>query len=241
MTNLVEMVNEDDIDLTYEFHDVLNPKLWDTSGNPLPQVQSQLCTIACEFISFLGVDDLAVVDVVLTGSSANYNWSQYSDVDIHIVVDAFHVVSEHGELATEFFHAKRALWSQTHDITCEGMPVELYVEMDNEPHQSTGIYSLYQHEWMVEPKPVSPTIDDIAVRKKTATWTNLIDALIRRSAPSDEVAKWADRLQAMRKAGLERGGEFSVENVTFKQLRNSGAIKRLRDYRDQAKAAELSS
>jgi predicted nucleotidyltransferase len=51
-----------------------------------PKVRARLLDIAYDFIDFLGVD-IVVTDVVMTGSLANYNWSEYSDVDLHIITD----------------------------------------------------------------------------------------------------------------------------------------------------------
>ena len=54
-----------------------------------------------------------------------------------------------------------------------------------------------------------------------------------------------DRITKMRKAGLERAGEWATENIVFKQLRNKGAIDALtnhiRDLEDRALSLEQQS
>ena len=67
----------------------LNPKVWDLSGGVAtmkPEVRERLLEIAYEFIDFLDID-IVVTDIILTGSLSNYNWSKYSDFDLHIVAN----------------------------------------------------------------------------------------------------------------------------------------------------------
>ena len=73
------------------FHqrDRLNPKIWKKSDGDIlinPKVREKLLEISKEFINFLKVE-IIVSDIIMTGSLANYNWSNFSDVDLHIVVD----------------------------------------------------------------------------------------------------------------------------------------------------------
>ena len=46
--------------------------------------------------------EVGIEDLRLTGSLANYNWSEYSDVDLHLVVD-FEKIDEDIELVKAFF------------------------------------------------------------------------------------------------------------------------------------------
>ena len=49
-------------------------------------IRKKLLEISDDFIESFGVE-FFIHDVVLTGSLANYNWSQYYDVDLHIIID----------------------------------------------------------------------------------------------------------------------------------------------------------
>ena len=92
------MSNLKNILSSFHLKDKLNPKIWelpneramsDPKGQVevmVPKVRERLLDIAYEFIDFLGVD-VIVSDVVMTGSLANFNWSKYSDVDLHIISD----------------------------------------------------------------------------------------------------------------------------------------------------------
>lgn len=123
-----------------------------------------------------------------------------------------------------------------HDITVKGLPVEVYVQGSAEKHHSTGVYSIAQGKWIVEPKKVKPKINDAAVQAKLGELQHVINtALVSNDLTAVNAAK--KRVTQMRKAGLERAGEWSIENLVFKQLRNQGLIdsisRHIRDLEDQ--------
>lgn len=85
MSNFQQILN------SFSIKKTLNPKVWENPNDPnkatmVPKVRKALERIADEFIEYLG-DDVFVEDVVLTGSLANFNWSEFSDFDLHIIVD----------------------------------------------------------------------------------------------------------------------------------------------------------
>lgn len=197
----------------------LNPKIWH-DGILDAEVKEKLLHAAKVFEDFLGVE-ISVEDVTITGSNANYTWTEYSDLDLHLIVPGIPSDEER-----ELFSAKKALWAEQHTVTIKGLPLELYVQGAEETHHSTGIYSVLHDKWITEPKKVKPSVDDAAVRAK------LEDLLseVRAALQSDELArveKVKDKITQMRKAGLERAGEWATENLVFKQLRNKGAIDAL--------------
>ncbi len=213
----------------------LNPKLWDPSGKLHDDVHKQLMKIADAFEEFVGVP-LNVVDYTVTGSNANFTWTPHSDLDLHVVIQGTPTEQER-----ELFNAKKALWAEQHDITIRGLPVECYVQGDAEEHHSTGVYSLADNKWIVTPKKVKPQIDDSAVTAKADAVIHVLElALISQDLEKLRAAK--DRITKMRKAGLARAGEWSVENLVFKLLRNMGLIdkltERILDLEDQELSLE---
>lgn len=212
----------------------LNPKIW--SDNDLkPEVVSKLKDIARAFEEFVGVD-LDVIDYTVTGSNANYTWTEYSDLDLHLIIPGTPTDEQR-----ELFNAKKALWAEQHDITIKGLPVETYIQGEDEPHHSTGVYSIVKNKWLVEPKKVKPKVDDAAVEaKKDSIMREIETAMLSKDLMKLRSVK--DKITKMRKAGLERAGEWSVENLVFKILRNLGLIdqiaEKIRELEDQELSLE---
>ncbi len=210
----------------------LNPKLWN-DGILDTEVAAKLEDIARAFEDFIGVD-LEVIDYTITGSNANYTWTEYSDLDLHLIIPGTPTDEQR-----ELFNAKKALWSEQHDISIKGLPVECYVQGEDEPHHSTGVYSLSKDQWLVEPKKVKPSIDDAAIEaKKDAILAQIEQALLSRDLAKLRSVK--DKITQMRRAGLERAGEWSVENLVFKILRNLGLIDQITEKIRELEDAELS-
>lgn len=212
----------------------LNPKLW-KDGKLNPAVRSKLIEIGQAFEEFIGID-LNVIDYTITGSSANYNWTEHSDLDLHLIVKG-----EPTDEARELFNAKKALWAEQHTITVKGLPVEVYVQGADEPHHSTGVFSLRNNAWEIIPKKEKPSVDDVAVEaKKDAALHEIESALL--SKDIDKLKTVKEKITKMRRAGLERAGEWSTENLVFKILRNLGLIdeitNKIRELEDQELSLE---
>jgi len=69
-----------------KFNNKLNPALWQ-GQNMKPEVREQLLAIAEDFKEFLGLSDLEVKDITVSGSNAGYTYTPNSDIDLHLVVD----------------------------------------------------------------------------------------------------------------------------------------------------------
>jgi len=212
----------------------LNPKIWE--GDKInPEVVSKLKDIARAFEEFVGID-LDVIDYTITGSNANYTWTEYSDLDLHLIIPGAPTDEQR-----ELFNAKKALWGEQHNITIKGLPVETYVQGEDEPHHSTGVYSIVKNKWLVEPKKVKPDVDDASVEaKKDSIMRDVESAMLAKDLAKLRLVK--EKITKMRKAGLERAGEWSVENLVFKILRNLGLIdqitEKIRELEDQELSLE---
>ena len=199
----------------------------------LPEVEDKLRKIAETFVEFVGVD-LKVIDLTITGSNANYTWTKFSDIDLHVIVEG-DINDEYREL----FNTKKALWAEHHDIQIRGIPVECYVQGSEESHHSTAVYSIKDSQWKITPKKVKPRVNDAAVQKKLDSVTHDINAAIA-SGNQKKIAALKDRITDMRKSGLERAGEWSTENLVFKALRAGGSIDQLAEKIRELEDRELS-
>jgi len=220
---------------TLEAKEHLSPDMWE---NELlkSEVKDSLKKIANDFFEGLGLD-VEIQDIVMTGSLANYNWSEYSDIDLHIIIDFSHV-DENFDLVKGFFDAKKNIWNRLHKILIRGYEVEVYVQDIAEPHTSTGIYSIITNEWLVKPEKELTDINWDDVGLKVESFISQIDGLneLFQEERYEETLMYASRLKEriakLRKAGLETGGEFSVENLAFKVLRRTGKIKDIIDIKN---------
>lgn len=214
----------------------LNPKIWSESGETMnPKVRLRLLEIAEQFIEYLKVDIL-VSDIIMTGSLANYNWSNYSDVDLHVVCDFSQFDESQLPLYQELFKLKKTLYNDQHDIKIFGYDVELYVQDESEPHASTGVYSVLYDEWINKPKKESVTIDQKSIERKSKDWMKTIDMLIENlddesiEEAKTMISKMKEKIKKYRTSGLQKGGEYSDENLVFKVLRRNGYIQKLFDF-----------
>lgn len=220
---------------SFSVKETLNPKVWENSSDPekavmKSKVRKALLDIAEEFIDYLG-DDVFVEDIVLTGSLANFNWSEFSDFDLHVHVDLQQYEKE-AELYKELYNLKKQLFNEKHDITIFGYDVELYAQDTEEVHYSSGVYSVMNDEWISKPKKFKNEVDQSVLKTKIKSWTDKIDSAVESESDEDDsklLDSLKDKLKKYRQSGLEKDGELSYENLVFKFLRRSGHIQKLFD------------
>ena len=235
---------------SFNIQDELNPDIWTNPDNPSESkmkedIRMRLIEIADAFVEFLGYD-IFIQDITMTGSLANYNWSDYSDIDLHIMYD-YKESGPEEELFKDLFKLKKTLFNSTHDITVKGYEVELYVQDTNEPHYSTGVYSVLYNEWIEEPEPEDVKIDTNIIKNKVEQWTDIIDTVIEDVKDDkdledsiEKIDKLKDKIKKYRQCGLEDEGEYSYENLVFKFLRRNGYIQKLFDFQNELLDDKLS-
>jgi len=219
-----------------KFHNRLNPRLWDKSEHLLPEVHNKLLEIAADFQEFLGVPDLDVVDITVSGSNAAYSYTPHSDIDLHLVV---RMPEQNSEVFQELFNAKKYQYNDEHDIRIGGADVELYVQPVDQKHHSLGIYSVKNNDWVQVPRRRRIELDDQCVAHKTEDLAARIDQTVASGSKETMQRLW-DKIKTMRQTGLEQAGEFGCDNLVFKMLRRSGHIERLKQAKTHAHDRELS-
>ena len=223
-----------------EYHEELCPKIW--NGRRMdPEIRKKLLSIARDFLESLKLE-VQILDIQLTGSLANYNWTNASDLDIHIVID-FSQVDTNVELVRKALDGQRFIWNQRHPVIIRGHDVECYIQHQDGQHTSSGLYSILKDLWIITPSFNPPQVDERDVNEKLRVIKSEFKEAKRKIKNSTgeearDLLKYLERIKkkimADRKEGLARGGEFSVENLVFKELRRDGTIEDLIETMSQA-------
>ena len=217
------------------YKEELNPSFWKDNKFD-SEIRERLLSIANDFYGALKFG-AKIQDIQLTGSLANYNWTDKSDLDVHVLVD-FTEIDSNIELVKRAVDGARFIWNLRHHLKIKGFDVELYVQDIHEPHTASGLFSLLNNEWIRVPKYNPPEIDYNDVDKKFQGMVadilnveNIVSTSDFSNVTPEEVYTLAVKLKKkildMRKEGLSRSGEFSVENLVFKKLRNEGYIEKI--------------
>ena len=226
------------IDDILTVHKRFNPKLWDNEKLK-KRVLIQLRVIAQDFFNNLNLENVHFDDITLTGSLANFNYTKFSDIDLHILVD-FKKIDGNEDLVREFFNGKTSNWNSKHKIMIFDHEVELYVQNSNERHYSTGIFSVVDEEWIEKPSFQEPEIDLEMVKRKVQSFIDMIERAedlydIKKYLKAHQYAnKLIKKIKNFRQSGLEDKGEYSYENLTFKYLRNKEHMKHLFNLRNNS-------
>jgi len=244
--NWNEYLVEDDDDLDVKIiisslyvKDSLKPDVWtdvDRRADPKldSEIREKLMEIAQNYFDDLGLPDIKIDDITFTGSLANYNWSQSSDIDLHIILDFSQFAEQDAEFIKMFFKLKNSQWNKSHNIFIKGHEVEIYVQDKDESHASTGVYSVTNNKWNIVPSFRYPEVDWECVGHKAENLKAQIDDTqedyeeARYEKAFSKATKLRDKIARLRKSGLEKGGVYSVENLAFKTLRRNEYLNKLR-------------
>jgi hypothetical protein len=215
----------------FNLKDELSQKFWKNPEKIEPKVREILIKIAKDFYKTLEIE-AELIDIIFTGSLANYNYAQGSDIDLHILLD-FKKIDHRFVFLKDYFTSKKNNWNRNHDIRIKGHEVEVYAQDINEPHASTGVYSLLYDRWATKPTKKKIKVDSAAVYKKASSLGNEINdvhalfSMGRFEQAYYDAVRLSEKIRKFRRCGLESGGEFSSENLAFKSLRKSGYLEKL--------------
>jgi cytidyltransferase-like protein len=224
-----ELVSEETIE-EYKNQETLNPKIWENNKLKI-KLREALLKVAQEFYDSLSLD-LPLEDILLLGSSANYNWTDASDIDLHLLID--YKSKPYSDLLGKYFDAKKDEFKNKYNLIYQGHPVEVYVQDVNDPNASQGIYSILNNKWIKEPQKENIEIDDFEIAKKAQPLMNQIDTLVSNPETTTiDIDKLKSKIKQFRQAGLDEKGEYSLENLAFKQLRYNGYLEKLNNLKKE--------
>ena len=229
---------------SFNIQDNLHPKIWylqnekhmgDPEGQKYklnPKVRKNLLEITNQFIDSFGLD-VVIDDIIITGSIANYNWSKYSDIDVHILVDYNQFNPALKDTYVEYFDMKKIIFNEKRNVKLFDFDVELFVEDADIKGISDGVYSLMHDEWIKNPSKKKSIVNKTEIIKNSKKWMRIIDTLLKNlegESPEtiiNNVKKIKTKLKKYRIDGLKGSGELGLENLVFKVLRRNGYIQKL--------------
>lgn len=219
----------------FEVHETLNPKLWENTQLK-SEVKLKIIDIVEQFVSTCDIP-LHIVDVHLVGSQASYNYTQHSDLDVHIISN-FELVDCNKEVLQTAYNSVKTKFNSDYDITIKGISVEIYVEDVRSTVMSNGIYSLYSGSWVKFPKKLI-NIPEVDISNEMSDWTSKINTATQTN-DSEQIEKLINDLYIIRKNALDAEGEYSKGNQLFKEIRNVGLLDKLKNSYKQFRSKELS-
>ena len=237
---------EEDYDLSvFQMKDTLCPDIFDANEKMIPEVRKNLLKIAEDFYKYLAVEWVKYEDIILTGSLANYNWSNLSDLDLHVILP-FKEITKNKELADNYAYAQKELWNDRHDINIKNFPVELYAQDSEGTLVAGGIYSVLYDKWIKKPERTTLRLDEAMIQKLINFFQEKIDGLYKKYTMGnldgllDEIDAIKKAIADMRQKGLNEKGEFSSGNIAFKSLRRMGLLDKLGDIKSDAYESDMS-
>lgn len=208
------------------YNNTLNPDLWNADNTLKSDVRDSLLKIAQDFYEDTELT-APIEDIYMLGSSANYNWSATSDIDLHVLID-FKKINSDVELVKQTVDAIKTNWNKNHNITIKNRKVEIYIQDLVEKNRATGIYSILNNKWVLVPQRLRIQLNKPQIQQEYSNMVSLIKDATK-SNNLDKLKRVLKMLYNMRETGLSREGEYSTENIVFKALRSKGYIDRLKD------------
>lgn len=216
----------------------LNPLVWGPNKKLQIPIRKKLIQIAKNFLKGVEIP-FEIQNIYLTGSLCTYEWSADSDWDLHIIVKTEE--SYCGEMTvSDYFDVKSKVYNKEHDIHIRGYEVEVNIKEKETIFKGKAVFDLLKNKWVAEPIHPDITLSSPEVLKKTKTFQTEIDRAIEKKASLKQLKKLRTKIKELRQSGLESGGEFSIGNLAFKNLRHSGYIKKLYDYKASVQDSQLS-
>lgn len=221
----------------FQVHDTLNPKLFDTTTNLLlPDVRKKIIEIVSSFEDYIQVP-IDICDIQLVGSNASYNYTDTSDLDVHIIAN-FELVSCDETLLQALYDAKKSSFNKNTDIKIKGIEIEIYVQDIKSGISSNGIYSVCDNNWVKEPKPIK-SVTKHNTEKEFNKWVERINQVLEFNN-YEEISNAINTLYLIRHNSIAVDGEYGKGNQLFKDLRSAGYIQQLKDALDRALSKKLS-
>lgn len=233
-----------DVFKSFDIQKTLNPLIWENGESDnfddirlILDARLKMISIAKMFMSTIKIPNIKIKDIILTGSLANYNWSEYSDVDLHVIIDKSQIDVD-SEILDDYLKIRKDVFNSKHNITIKGFDVELYAQDMNETLAALGIYSIIKDAWIKTPDKENITIDKARIKIKVRDFIETMNDIENQIQDEEDpqqtlelIDALRDKIKKYRKSGLAKHGEYSDENLVFKYLRRTNYLQKLSDYK----------
>ena len=240
--NVTDEVNSSEVDLSsFALRDELFPGFWSNKDGLLnSRIRLKLLDIADDFWKSVNITWVKPISIILTGSICNYNWSSFSDIDLHLIVD-FREIDTRSDFVREYFDMKKNEWNNNHKhLEILGRNVELYVQDLTDEVNSNGIYDIEENKWLKKPafdklKPIGNNAE--LIKNSAAEIMTIIDGMhkaVEKITDKHQIECVGDdafylwrKIKDMRTHSLEREGESGKGNIIYKILRRTKYLDKL--------------
>ena len=223
------------LDEVFEVHDKLNPSIWGQNNQMKPEVRDKILEVVDIFVEN-SVIELRPIDILIVGSNASFNYTEHSDIDVHVVIN-FDDIDGSKELVSAYCNALKSSFNQNYDITIRGIEIEMYVEDCETSAVSNGIYSVKEDKWIKFPKPIQ--VQEYDLSDVVNKWKDKINSALQ-SGDVEEIQNLIDKIYVVRKQAIMVDGEYSKGNQLFKEIRNFGLLDEMKQQVNKEKSKILS-
>lgn len=224
------------IDESMQRHDALESTYWD--GDKMrPEVQASLKKTGLQYFGRLEqkLPCVKLKDILFTGSLSNYNYTSFSDVDLHLTVDIADckckaLVSEYITLMNYYHH-------ETEEEVFLRRPMQVTVIMANQDKGQDSRYSVLQAKWVVMPEPgrkvpysKQALSDYVMAYHEQIRELKALFHTDPKAFDCERAQSLFSKLKQERAAGLKGArGYDSIENTAYRVIRSVGDLSTLYD------------
>lgn len=219
-----------------EVHGYLDPSVWKNAASPMPALKEELAEWIPQFITEAlernGYTDMGDwLSFVLTGSLTTYQYSDRSDCDISLFVNAemFPEWSRAEMIAIMMDECDGTFVPGTrHELQCYVVPSEFTREDLYKPGMRSA-YDIMERRWIVPPeKDRSHNVKSEMNEAYTIALENAdkMEKLIRYEPL--KAIKYYEQVHRRRRRDMQAGaGDFSPSNISYKMMEERGLFDRV--------------
>lgn len=205
----------------------LDPKLW--NGEQMkPDVRAATLKNVEGLVKRLGGAGAKVDAVELFGSNASFEYDDKADFGVHVFLSSPTVAPKDLDSLSKLLSNYTEL-KQEGRIKYYGVPLEVTFHgtrgANYQPKAGIGQYSLTTGTWIEKPTQLPNRFDRAQMVTDARGFIDKYNALVReyeqdrKGFNCDRFGQLDDEMKAYRNAGLNRDGNRSTENLTYRALR----------------------